>query len=133
MPSPKDGTTCDICPPADATEAKDADDANPGEVEAIKEQQRQTGTGKYGTTPVTPYTPPQTPEEQAEKFSWIEVKLHDQNGKPVPGEMCTITLPDNTVWSGTLDGKGFVRVEGIKPGQCKVTFPRRYKTVWTPG
>ena len=133
MPSPKDGTACSIVPAAEAVEAKDADSADPGEVEAIKAQQRETHTGKYGSQPVEPYKPPETDEEKAEKYSWIEVKLHDKNGKPVPGELCRITLPDNTVWQGTLDGKGFVRVDGIKPGSCKITFPRRHKTLWSPG
>jgi hypothetical protein len=34
--------------------------------------------------------------------------------------------------SGTLDENGFARVEGIDPGQCKVTFPDLDKDAWSP-
>ena len=37
-----------------------------------------------------------------------------------------------TLAEGTLDDKGFARVDGIDPGSCKVTFPKLDKTVWKP-
>ena len=43
-----------------------------------------------------------------------------------------ITLPDGTVAEGTLDEKGFARVDGIDPGACQITFPNLDKEAWNP-
>ena len=49
----------------------------------------------------------------------------------MPGEKYEIKLPDGeTVDSGTLDGNGRARVEGIDPGQCEVTFPELDGDSW---
>ena len=65
------------------------------------------------------------------KPHWIEIELVDEEGQPVPGEPYKITLPDGTtVADGTLDEKGFARVDGIDPGTCKVTFPNLDKDAW---
>jgi type VI secretion system secreted protein VgrG len=49
----------------------------------------------------------------------------------VPGEPYQVTLADGTtVASGTLDDKGFARIDHIDPGQCKVTFPNLDKEAW---
>jgi hypothetical protein len=129
MPSPKSGNAGSAVKPADPAAALEAD---PGEVEKIKAEQLQTQSGKYGSTPVTPHKPPQTKEEKKKKKSWIEIKLVDLEGLPVPGEKYKITLPDDSVAEGTLNEKGFARVEGFDPGSCKVTFPTRDKTTWNP-
>ena len=41
-----------------------------------------------------------------------------------------IELPDGSVASGSLDPKGFARIEGIEPGQCKISFPDLDKDAW---
>jgi len=69
-------------------------------------------------------------EEEAEKKSWVEIELVDEEGNPVPGEKYRIELPDGKIAEGTLDEKGFARVSGIDPGTCKVTFPRLDKDAW---
>ena len=70
---------------------------------------------------------PNSPENQTKKH-WIEIKLLDEAGEPVPGEPYKITLPDGaTIADGTLDGNGFARVDNIDPGTCKIVFPRRDK------
>ncbi len=79
---------------------------------------------------VTPHKPPQTAEEKAQKPSWIEIELVDEDGAPVPGERYRIELPDGSVAQGTLDAKGVARVEGIEPGNCKITFPNLDKDAW---
>jgi type VI secretion system secreted protein VgrG len=72
-------------------------------------------------------------EENKEKKSWIEIELVDEEGQPVPGEPYRITLPDGTtVADGTLDEKGWARVDNIDPGSCKVTFPNLDKDAWEP-
>jgi hypothetical protein len=54
-----------------------------------------------------------------------------EDKEPVPGKAYKITLPDGeTVAEGTLDDKGFARVEGIDPGTCKITFPELDKDAW---
>ncbi len=133
MPSPKDGKAGAAVSPAEPKEAKEADMADPGEVEKIKAEQRKTQTGKYGSVQIKPNKPPKTKEEKAKKKSWIEIELKNKKDRPVPGEPYRITLPDGqTVAEGTLDEKGFARVEGIDPGTCKVTFPNLEKQAWKP-
>jgi type VI secretion system secreted protein VgrG len=81
-------------------------------------------------TQVTPHKPPQTPEEKARKTSWIEIELVDEDKQPVPGERYRIELADGSTAEGTLDEKGFARVEGIEPGSCKITFPNLDQDAW---
>jgi len=69
-------------------------------------------------------------EEAQKEKSWIEIKLVDENNDPVPGERYRIELPDGKFAEGTLDHNGFARVNRIKPGTCKVTFPRLDKDAW---
>ena len=130
MPSPKSGSAGSAVAPAGATKAEDADKTDPGEVEKIKAQQRQTKSGKYGSTKAPAHKPPKDKEEKKKK-SWIEIELVDDDGEPVPGEPYRVTLPDGqTVAEGTLDQKGFARVDGIDPGSCKITFPNLERDAW---
>lgn len=127
----KSGTAGSAVSPTDPKAAEEADVADPGEVEKIKAEQRKTQTGKYGSEQIKPHKPPETKEEKAEKRSWIEIELVDEEKQPVPGERYKITLPDGeTVAEGTLDDKGFARVDGMEPGSCKITFPELDKDAW---
>ncbi len=82
------------------------------------------------TTDEAPSHKEPTEEEKQEK-SWIEIELVDEEGNPIPGEKYKVTLPDGkTVAQGTLDEKGFARIEGIDPGTCKITFPNLDKDAW---
>ena len=110
--------------PTEPKQAEEADTADPGEVETVKAEQRKTQSGKYGSVAVKPYKPPQTNAEKQQKKSWIEIKLLDEENRPVPGEPYEIKLPDGSVVEGTLDGEGFARVDGIDPGSAEVKFPR---------
>ena len=67
------------------------------------------------------------------KKSWIEIELVDDNNKPVAQERYVIELPDGRKVEGFLDGDGLARVDGIDPGNCKVTFPDLDKQSWTNG
>ena len=131
--SPASGKAGSAVSPAEPKAADPADKADPGEVETVKAEQRQQEAGKYGSVQAKPHKPAQTDEEQAGKKSWIEIELVDQHQKPVPGEPYIVTLPDgHTAATGTLDEKGFARVDGIEPGTCKVTFPNLEKQAWKP-
>jgi hypothetical protein len=99
----------------------------------LKNEQIQKQQGKYGSTQFTPFNQNKQTSSEEKKPHWIEIKLVDTEGNPVPGEKYKITLPDgSTVAEGTLDGKGFARVDGIDPGTCKVTFPNLDESVWKP-
>jgi hypothetical protein len=55
---------------------------------------------------------------------WIEIVLKDDEGKPVPGELYKVVLPNGEETTGYLDANGFARVDGIiDAGSCKVSFP----------
>jgi uncharacterized protein involved in type VI secretion and phage assembly len=122
---PGTGVAGSAVAPAAPEKAEDADIADPGKMARIKRGQIETKTGKYGSVPGHPFKPDET------KTSWIEIKLIDEQGNPVPGKRYEITLPDGkTVAKGTLDNEGWARVEGFDPGECKVTFPDLDKDVW---
>jgi type VI secretion system secreted protein VgrG len=116
--------------PAAPKSAMEADKADPGEVDKLKASQRETHTGKYGAPKVQPHKAPQTDEERERMNSWIEIEMIDEEDAPVPGLAYRITLPDGTVADGTLNEKGFARVDGIEPGTCQITFPDLDKDAW---
>lgn len=132
MPSPKSGNAPSAVSPAAPKDAVEADKANPGEVTKAKgaESQSGAGGGGGGAGAAKPHKP--TEEDKKTKKSWIEIVLVDMENRPVPGEPYRITLPDSSVAEGTLDEKGFARVEAFDAGNCKITFPNRDQSVWSP-
>jgi type VI secretion system secreted protein VgrG len=124
MPSPKSGKAGSAVAPMEPGEALEADDADPGKVAEAKAEQVAQGTGKYGSTPMKPY------KKDPEKTGWIEIELVDEDDQPVPGAAYEIELPDGSVAAGSLDNKGFARVEGFDPGECKVSFTRLDQDAW---
>ncbi len=142
MPSPKSGKAGKAVAPTEPAEPEEADIADPGKVEKIKADQKEAKAGKYGAVSMKPFKAPDKKEKSSdkkgkdsskeEKTAWIEVELVDEDGQPVPGERFRITLPDDSVAEGSLDDKGKARVEGFKPGNCKVTFPDLDKDAWEP-
>ena len=130
MPSAKSGKAGSVVTPIEPRKAFEADTASVGEVEKTKAAEQQSGTGKYGAPTEKPYKPPQTDEEKEQKNSWIEIELVDEDDKPVAGEPFKVTLPDGSVFPGTLNEKGFYRIEGIDPGTCQITFPNLDKDAW---
>ncbi len=88
------------------------------------------GGGGGGSAPSDGPTHDPNAEENKEKKHWVEIVLVDSDGKPVPSEPFRVTVPDGTVAEGTLDEKGYARVDGIDPGTCQVTFPALDKDYW---
>lgn len=147
---PLSGSAGSAVAPKAPEKAQEADNADPGEVAKVKAEQRQKGTGKYGKIPITPFKPDNlggagdrdTPDEQKhpqqdeqdlskkKKKSWIEIVLVDEEDNPVPGEEYEIVLPDKTVQKGSLDEKGFARVDGVEPGNCEISFPKLDRDAW---
>lgn len=68
------------------------------------------------------------PEPETEH--WIEIELVDDEGNPQPGEQYFIELPDGSTMSGRLDSEGKARVEGVDPGEAKVSFPEMDRGVY---
>jgi hypothetical protein len=56
---------------------------------------------------------------------WIEVELltEDEPREPIPRARYEIELPNGQIVTGLLDDAGKVRLDGIPPGECKVSFP----------
>lgn len=128
MPSPKSGNAGQAVTPADPKKPEEADKADPGEMTEVKARQKETQTGKYGSPSVEPHKPSKKDDEK--KPSWIEIEMIGEDNKPIVGEAYRITLPDASVVEGTLDEKGFARVDGIDPGNCKITFPKLDEEAW---
>ena len=61
-----------------------------------------------------------------------EIELVGEDDEPIPGERYRLTFSDDSVKKGTLDQNGFVRVDRIPPGDCKLTFPDLDKEAWEP-
>ncbi len=129
------GQAGSLISPLEPTLAEEADESDPAKMEAIKNEQKTEKKGKYGAAKAPAWKQEQAAPAQGEETqkSWIEIELKDEDDNPVPGEQYEITLPDGThVARGTLDQDGLARVEGIDPGECKVTFPRLDKASWAP-
>src|SRR5882724_11612666 len=125
MPSPKSGNPGSPVAPAAPDPANEADKSDPGEMDQVKAEQIQTQTGKYGSAKMKPY------KQDPNKKRWIEIELLDEDKNPVPGEAYRIISPDGeTAADGTLDDKGFARVDGIDPGTCQITFPELDQEAW---
>jgi hypothetical protein len=129
----KGGKLVTAVAPSKPEEAFEADEAKPGKVAEVKAKQIEKKEGKYGSTVAPPFKPikDQTDEEKEENTSWIEIELLDEEDTPVPSVKYEIELPDGAVAKGSLDGNGFARVDGIKPGECKVSFPEYDKDAWS--
>ncbi len=112
---PKSGKPPSPISPAAPTAAIDAAEADSG---ATPEE------GEDSSSSSKPY------RKDEAKTSWIEIELVDEEDQPVPGERYEITLPDGSVARGTLDQYGFARVDGIDPGNCRITFPRLDQEAW---
>lgn len=114
--------------PTAPTAPEEADNADPGEVSKIRAEQQQIQAGKYGSTPARQFAPPKPGDPK--KTSWIEVQLVDEANAPVAGERCLLRLPDGSEYPGTLDSEGVLRVEGIDPGSCQISFPNLDAESW---
>lgn len=122
--TPKSGKSCSLVDPTAPEEAFEADEADPGEVSETKAREREIEQGKYGEQKLKPFKP--NPEETA----WIEIELVDEAGHPIPGEIYKVTMPDGRGYKGSLNNHGWTRIEGFKPGQCKISFPRLDADAW---
>jgi hypothetical protein len=61
---------------------------------------------------------------------WIEFQLVDQDNNPVPGEPYKVRLSDQSIFTGTLDNDGKVRIDSIVAGQATICFTGMDKKEW---
>ncbi len=61
--------------------------------------------------------------ELAEERGTIEFNLVDDKGKELPDQNYTVKLADGTEQSGTLDEKGYAKLEDVPKERFKVRFP----------
>jgi type VI secretion system secreted protein VgrG len=123
------GAGASVVSPTKVKEAHIADNADPGSLQNYKGQVAAMTPLQLAAASAPWHDP--VKEKKEGKKSWIEIVLEDKEGKPVPGEAYRITLPDGTTLAeGSLDEKGFARVDGIDPGNCIVTFPNMDKGTW---
>ena len=66
--------------------------------------------------------PKPVPAKPEVEKTWVEFRLVDQKGKPVPGARYRMKITDGSVRTGSLDVNGSVRVPGLYPGMCEISF-----------
>lgn len=64
------------------------------------------------------------------KPDWIGIALTERDGSPVAGEPFRVELADGRYITGKLDTLGKIRIEGVEPGSCTVSFPERDGKEW---
>jgi hypothetical protein len=75
--------------------------------------------------------PPKNSDSSGTKVkTWIAIRLLDEDGNPVPDVAYSVTLPDGSVMTGSLDNQGLARFDDIDPGQCQVSFPEIHAKEW---
>jgi hypothetical protein len=70
--------------------------------------------------------------QRAEAKTWIEVVLRYEDGKPFSGAKYRLRITDGSVREGALNTDGSVRVNGILPGMCQISFPELDGDGWRP-
>ena len=74
---------------------------------------------------------PIQPCSQMDPQHWIEIRLLDSDGDPVPFEEYLVTFTDGSDARGYLDQDGWARLAPVQePGMCRVSFPRLESRIW---
>lgn len=55
--------------------------------------------------------------------AFVELEVVDLGGNPVRGEAYELDLPHGVTRTGTLDGRGRLRLAGLPPGECTLRLP----------
>ena len=64
--------------------------------------------------------------------SWIEVQLIGEDDRPIAGERVRVELPGGALVDATLDDGGLLRLDGVPPGMCRISFPDLDREAWSP-
>jgi uncharacterized surface anchored protein len=65
------------------------------------------------------------------KGDWIEICLVDDSGKPVSGAHFRLVAPDGSVSKSVTGQDGVARLDGIVPGDCRISFPDLHDYEWS--
>ncbi len=65
-------------------------------------------------------------------LDWIEIELLGEDDAPIAGERYVVALPDGSTREGVTDRDGLARLEGIRSGTCRVSFPGLDRDAWVP-
>jgi hypothetical protein len=87
------------------------------------------------TAPARPKAPAVTPSQarqQEAETAWIEIRIVYDDGTPYDGS-CAVVLPDGRKTEGPPDADGAVRITGVAPGSCQLSFPSLDASAWAPG
>lgn len=106
----------------------EADEEKPGKDVTYTAQKG--GAAATSTTAASSTTESTEEQEEEEKKSWVMIELKDENGDPCPGELYRVTTSDGKEIEGRLDVNGKAKVEGVEPGDVKVTYPELDKKEW---
>jgi type VI secretion system secreted protein VgrG len=55
--------------------------------------------------------------------TWVELEVAYADGAPMALEYYRVDAPGGVTREGWTDEKGKLRLEGLDPGDCKITFP----------
>jgi uncharacterized Zn-binding protein involved in type VI secretion len=72
------------------------------------------------------------PPPEPEAGDWIEIELVDEEGEPIANQLYHIETEAGQIYAGHTDARGVARVEGLRPGQCRVSFPALDGGTWRP-
>lgn len=81
------------------------------------------------TVDATVLTPSQV-RKLTEK-TWIEIEVAFEDGEPYSGNV-EVRLADGSLQTAATNAQGILRLEGITPGTCKVSFPDVDAASWAP-
>lgn len=85
----------------------------------------ETGSGNAKSDAAAPASSSKDKGSTADstKTSWIEIQMNDRGGFGVANTRFRLETAAGKIIQGVTDGNGLARVEGIDPGNYKVTFP----------
>lgn len=63
-------------------------------------------------------------------LSWVGLSLLDETGAGVADAQWRVIAPDGTEHRGMTDANGQARLDGIPPGNCKISFPQIDAGAW---
>lgn len=109
------GTAVPVLKPIDVVLAATAAAAPPP---ATEQQKKET------------HKDPKEDEVVPPEKKWIELEMVDETGRPIAGEKYEVELPDGKIATGTTGANGVARVNGVKPGSCKIRFPNLDQDAW---
>ncbi len=98
-----------------ATDQADADDSGEGESEISADESSEDDAAAEDI-PLEPHVVLQVYDD------WMVVRLRDENGRPVGNARVAVTMASGESQDFVLDGDGSLRIEGIEPSGCSITF-----------